>query len=272
MAGISSKAAGVQENRYKYNTWERNQDMSLEIDESFYRSNDYQTGRFWQLDPKTENMEMWSPYASNYDNPIRYNDPKGDQPGCCDGDPIVAIGQLAKDFYDNGVVPAVAWINRNLNPVYGLANGTKVIATGTNLDGEQRSVASGTTEIAFSLLPGGSIEKTASKQVEQRVVQEGLEAAEKNVSKKAPSLSEQASVLSEKIGKNSVTLGTPNKQIRFDLVGKTHGNVPTPHMQVYNKNFVNGVQKNISRASKEAVPMTQQDLRIVRKYLEKLKK
>jgi len=26
-------------------------------------------------------MEMWSPYASNYDNPIRYNDFLGDQPG-----------------------------------------------------------------------------------------------------------------------------------------------------------------------------------------------
>jgi RHS repeat-associated protein len=170
MAGISSKAANVQENRFKYNTWERNQDLEIEIDESFYRSNDYQTGRFLQVDPKTENMEMWSPYALNYDNPIRFNDPKGDQPGCCDGDPIVAIGQLAKDFFDNGVVPAVAWINRNLNPVYGVANGTKVLATGTNFDGQQQSAASGVTEIGFALVPGASLEKVSFKQAEKVVV------------------------------------------------------------------------------------------------------
>jgi hypothetical protein len=28
-------------------------------------------------------MYLWSPYASNYDNPIRYQDPKGDEPQCC---------------------------------------------------------------------------------------------------------------------------------------------------------------------------------------------
>jgi hypothetical protein len=34
-----------------------------------------------QVDPKQEKMEMWSPYASNYDNPIRFNDFLGDEPG-----------------------------------------------------------------------------------------------------------------------------------------------------------------------------------------------
>jgi RHS repeat-associated protein len=82
MAGISSKAAGGLINKKKYNTWERNEDLDLFVDESFYRVNDYQIGRFWQPDPKIEmGMEGWSPYTSNLNNPVRYNDLQGDIPG-----------------------------------------------------------------------------------------------------------------------------------------------------------------------------------------------
>ncbi|MCG2613443.1 hypothetical protein LZZ85_04090 [Terrimonas sp. NA20] len=86
MAGISSKALsfGGPENKYKYNGIELGEDFDLDIYEAFYRNLDPQTGRWWQIDPKTEDMEIWSPYASNYDNPIRYSDPLGDEgQDCC---------------------------------------------------------------------------------------------------------------------------------------------------------------------------------------------
>ena len=82
MAGISSKALnfGCPENRRKYNGIEFDNDLDLNTYEAFFRNLDPQTGRWWEIDPEIENMEAWSPYASNYDNPITFNDPLGDEP------------------------------------------------------------------------------------------------------------------------------------------------------------------------------------------------
>lgn len=81
MAGISSKAAGKIENRFKYNGIEEIGDFDLQDYDAQYRELDPQIGRWWEVDPKTDAMESWSPYASNYDNPITFKDPLGDAPG-----------------------------------------------------------------------------------------------------------------------------------------------------------------------------------------------
>ncbi len=80
MAGISSKAAGSLENKKKYNGIEWENDLDLAVYDAFFRELDPQTGRWWQIDPKIENMEAWSPYASNFDNPVSFSDPLGDEP------------------------------------------------------------------------------------------------------------------------------------------------------------------------------------------------
>jgi RHS repeat-associated protein len=85
MAGISSKVLkpNYAENKKKYNGIDWENDLELAVYDAYYRELDPQTGRWWQIDPEIENMEAWSPYASNYDNPITYSDPLGDDP---DGD------------------------------------------------------------------------------------------------------------------------------------------------------------------------------------------
>jgi RHS repeat-associated protein len=116
MAGISSKALsfGDPENKRKYNGIEKENDLQIEIYDAQLRELDAQVGRWWQIDPEIENMEMWSPYVSNYDNPITYMDPLGDEPECC-GALVDAIIDAGKKLVISGS---------------GLANGALNTATG----------------------------------------------------------------------------------------------------------------------------------------------
>lgn len=108
-------------------------------------------------------------------------------------------------------------------------------------------------------------------QVEDVVVTAKRVGAAKGGSTVAKTLTQQADDLVRLYsGKNSVTLRTPTKQIRYDLAGKPHNGIPTPHKQIYNKNFYQGQVRSITRATKDAIPLTQQEIRMIRKYLQGL--
>jgi RHS repeat-associated protein len=82
MAGISSKAGGKKENKFKYNgkemqSGEFSDGSGLEALDFGARMLDPQLGRWHCLDKCAENNFQFSPYNNCFNNPINYIDPDG---------------------------------------------------------------------------------------------------------------------------------------------------------------------------------------------------
>ncbi len=181
MAGISSKVSGGVENKKKYNGIELEGDFELNVYDAQLRELDPQVGRWWEIDPKIESMEMWSTYASNYDNPIRYSDPLGDEgKDCCKW--LVDAGKWVLSKTDAiGNSKPVRWINENLNP---LTSAAEVITGKSNESDytQEKPRLQSAAELGMALIPGGKTESTLLKSAEKSLFNQEVKQAQKTIS------------------------------------------------------------------------------------------
>jgi hypothetical protein len=96
--------------------------------------------------------------------------------------------------------------------------------------------------------------------------------------KTAKTVKQQAAdLVSENGGQNRVTLRSPSAKVEVDLSGKPHydkvaqKSFPTPHTKVSPRNFTAPRQPAYNTGQATYRNATQQDIRLVRKYLESQK-
>nr|WP_315244348.1 RHS repeat-associated core domain-containing protein [uncultured Flavobacterium sp.] len=106
--------------KYKYNGKELQDELGLNMYDYGARNYDPALGRWINIDPHIEKYESISPYSYVFNNPVKYIDIKGKDPG----DVVVVFG--GGDIFKNNDKGGALAIQRNLQSLYSNSKGGKV--------------------------------------------------------------------------------------------------------------------------------------------------
>ena len=306
MAGISSKSAGTLESQIKFNGKELNEDLDLDWYEYGFRNNfDPQLGRFHSVDPIASDYPFYTPYQFAGNQPTIAVDLDGLEPLFVNeimqwaSEKVVtnpnsgtskAIGAaigMGKSIEKTitGTVNAVlhpietaqsllemSTFQGQLKASYGIAEKLDVLQTGSGFD---KAVVVGEAVTDVVIAVAGTKGATAGIKAETIL---GTTGRVENAVGKVKGVQQQASELVASNGnKNRVTLRSQKFQMEVDLQGQAHnykGNViETPHTKISPRNTKAPASQqpayNTSKKHAEYHSTTQQEIRLVRKYLEK---
>src|SRR6185437_5875254 len=309
MAGISDKAirSNYVENKYRWNKGSelQNKEFSdgsgLEMYETNLRELDPQLGRWWQVDPKTdETYESVSPYAAMNNDPVRYNDPNGDEgENCCeltftwenaknklhqDWDHIKEFGH---DFglaalnsagsTLNGYVNTKSFGSYSTNPAqdyFGVPTEINQSASVMGQLGGTAPIAGGGASPDLNFAMSDASAGPSGSTISPGVPTSTVFANQIDPNKEQPSedVAKDAKALFKLWNKNRVTIPTEEGEMHYDLQGAAHKGVGTPHVQRSVANTGPDGTTWMNKDRQWVRPMTKADIKIIADFINKNRK
>ncbi|HRB33397.1 MAG TPA: RHS repeat-associated core domain-containing protein [Nitrosomonas sp.] len=84
-----------------------------------------------------------------------------------------------------------------------------------------------------------------------------------------PLKDQAAELILKNANRHRITLRSPSQKIELDLAGRPHDGVPTPHIRISPRNLNAPNQPAYNTKNSSIYPVTQQDIRTVRRFLER---
>jgi RHS repeat-associated protein len=221
IAEISSKAAGKLENKRGYNGNEKqdkefSDGSGLELYDFNARTYDQQTGRFIQIDPKSEDeqQESLTPYHFTGNNPVRFNDPTGKCATC--KEIWKEIKSAAKETVESayrGAVDVARTFNTYVNPAtpfVELATGKSVASDLT--EDKSRMMSAGQSLMvllpALKAASAAGVFSAAAESTETQAAGEGVDLVIKGKTNWSPAQNAEAAAKAQALTEDATTIVT----------------------------------------------------------------